>query len=417
MVDKKTDFVLIVGGGIAGLTAARELNSMGITILVIEKSPFIGGHAVNITCKATDRCIKCNDCLVEGILRDISVNEGLCIRTRTTLTDVEKIGNRFSASFSSDPQLIDPEKCTNCGLCYEKCPGVERGAIIKAPSPNINPSYAIDPSKCDHCRDKKSRICQAVCPEHAIELDGEKESWSKEVDGIVLATGYEPFDPEEVARYKYSGFSNMITGMDLEKTLRSEGSIVRTSDGVKPEKMAFVQCVGSRDSRLGHEFCSRVCCGYALRMGLRLVYDNPEIDITVFYMDIQNFGKDFDRYFQEAKDHMRFLRGLPGDFYQGDNDNISVNYYNEDSGRTISEDFDMVVLSVGLMPGSSNNFFAETLDLNVNEDGFLEIKEKMRYKGIVVAGTTEGPMDVSESISHAKRAAFDMSKFLGTVSK
>ena len=134
-------------------------------------------------------------------------------------------------------------------------------------------------------------------------------------------------------------------------------------------------------------------------------------------MDIQNFGKDFDRYFQEARDHMRFLRGLPGDFYQGDNDNISVNYYNEDSGRTISEDFDMVVLSVGLMPGSSNDFFAEKLGLNVNEDGFLEIKEKMEDRGIVVAGTAEGPMDASESISHAKRAAFDMSKFLGTVSK
>lgn len=411
MVNNKQ--VLVIGGGIAGLTAAQELSRMGISVFLIEKGLFIGGRSAHIACKATDKCMKCNDCLVEDRLREIPGASGLDTSLRTEVENIEAEGDRFKISLRSKPKLIDPEKCTDCGLCFEKCPEASHGAIVRAPSPHIHPFFAIDPVECSYFTGQDCGICQSVCPEKAINLDRAEESWSFDADGLVLATGYEPFDPEKSKRYNFSHFKNMMTGVELEKMLRDRGHVIKVSDGSRPEKVAFVQCVGSRDTRLNHEFCSRVCCGFALRMGLKMVHDNPETEITVFYMDIQNFGKDFDRYYKEAQAKIRLLRGLPGDFYAPDNNHISVSYWDERSEKQITEDFDMVVLSVGIMPSISHAFFAEKLSLCTNKDGFLKIPDEMGNRGIVIAGTIEGPMDVSESISHAKRAAWEMGQYLG----
>ncbi|MEE9613237.1 MAG: FAD-dependent oxidoreductase [Desulfatiglandales bacterium] len=411
MVNNKQ--VLVIGGGIAGLTAAQELSRMGISVFLIEKGLFFGGRSAHIACKATDKCMKCNDCLVEDRLREISESSGLDISLRTEVENIETEGDRFRISLRSRPKLIDPEKCTDCGLCFEKCPEAAHGAIVRAPSPHIHPFFAIDPVKCSYFAGQDCGICQSVCPEKAINLDRAEELWSFDADGLVLATGYEPFDPEKSKRYNFSHFKNMVTGVELEKMLRDRGHVIKVSDGSRPEKVAFVQCVGSRDTRLNHEFCSRVCCGFALRMGLKMVHDNPETEITVFYMDIQNFGKDFDRYYREAQAKIRLLRGLPGDFYAPDNNHISVSYCDERSGRQITEDFYMVVLSVGIMPSISHAFFAEKLSLSTNKDGFLKIPDEIGRSGLVMAGTVEGPMDVSESISHAKRSALEMGQYLG----
>ena len=406
---------MVIGGGIAGLTAAWELAHLGIRVFLVEKSPFVGGYAANLACKATDKCLKCNDCLVEERLKAISEKSEFDIRLNTEVEDIERNGGRFRVSLRTGPERIDPGKCTDCGLCLERCPEAGHGAILMAPSHHLHPYYAIDPLKCTYFEDKKNGICQSVCPERAIRLDEKAESITLEVDGVVLATGYRPFDPEDSKRFNFGRFKNMVTGMDLDKMFRVKGEILRPSDGSRPERIAFIQCVGSRDRQLNHDYCSRVCCGYTLRMALRIVHEHPEIEITLFYMDIQNFGKDFDYYYGEARDRIRLLRTLPGDFYAADNGRVSIGYYDEESQKSISEDFDMVVLSVGMMPSESHSFFKDLLGLSLDEDGFLSISEEVKRKGIVVAGTAEGPMDVSESISHAKRAALEMVKFLDVV--
>jgi heterodisulfide reductase subunit A len=147
-----------------------------------------------------------------------------------------------------------------------------------------------------------------------------------------------------------------------------------------------------------------------------MVHNNPSLQITLFYMDIQNFGKDFSRYYEEANSRMRLIRGLPGDFYDAEDDRISLSFYDEKSGKTIAEDFDMVVLSVGMTPSLSNPFFTESLGCSTNRDGFLSLSQTVKNSGIVLAGAVEGPMDVSESITHAKRAAREMHKLLMTSS-
>jgi heterodisulfide reductase subunit A len=404
--------VLVIGAGVAGLTAAQELAQMGVHVLLIERRPFIGGHAANFTCKATDKCAKCNYCLVQARLKETFRDNGFELRLRTEVEAIERNGKMFQVSFRSGPEIIDPEKCTDCGLCYEKCP---EGAIIAAPSPHLHPFYAIDPFKCTDLQDKEKRSCQPVCPEGAINFDEEEEIDSRQVDGVLLAIGYEPFDPGEIKRFNFQQFKNVVTEMDLERVLRLQGDIYRPSDNAPPKSMAFIQCVGSRDPHLNHDYCSRVCCGYALRMALRIIHVHPQIQITLFYMDIQNFGKDFERYYEDARNSIRLIRGLPGDFYPASNDTISLSFYDEETRRTITEDFDMIILSVGITPSASHGFFKDMLGLSLNQDGFFSAPDQTQNKGIFVAGSAEGPMNVAESITHGKRAALEMAKYLGVV--
>ena len=404
--------VLVIGAGVAGLTAAQELAQMGVQVLLTEKKAFIGGHAANFTCKATDKCAKCNYCLVQATLKETSRENGFELRLRTEIETIEGNGKMIQVSFRSGPEVIDPEKCTDCGLCYEDCP---EGAIIAAPSPHLHPSYAVDPFKCADLQDKEKRSCESVCPEGAINFEEEEEMGSRQVDGVLLAIGYEPFDPGEIKRFNFKQFKNVVTEMDLERVLRLQGDIYRPSDNAPPKSMAFIQCVGSRDPHLNHDYCSRVCCGYALRMALRALHVHPQIQITLFYMDIQNFGKDFERYYEEARNSIRLIRGLPGDVYPASNDSISLSFYDEETRRTVTEDFDMVILSVGITPSASHGFFKDMLGLSLDEDGFFSAPDPTQNKGIFVAGSAEGPMNVAESITHGKRAALEMAAYLGVV--
>jgi heterodisulfide reductase subunit A len=406
--------VAVVGGGIAGLTAGEELAGRGIKVVLIEKGPFVGGHAAHLTCKATDRCLKCNNCLVEERLREVFRRKAYEIRVLSEIEEIRIAGNRFVLSGRSRPLGIDGTRCTRCGLCFDKCRTQAAGALFRAPSHHIEPFYVIDPSRCiDSCRNQENAVCASACPEGAIDLTGAEASWRLEVDGVVLATGYTPFNPEAQTRYSFRQLRNMVTAMDLEQMLGSAQGIGRVSDGRMPEKVAFVQCVGSRDARLKHEYCSRVCCGYALRMGMRIVHAHPAIEVTVFYMDIQSFGKDYDRLSEEASKRLKLVRGLPGDFYGVEDERVRLSYFDEVEGRTVARPFDLVVLSVGITPPDSNVFFAERLGVGQTEDGFLMRSQEMADSKVVIVGTAEGPMDVSECITHAKRAALDLLTRLG----
>ena len=406
--------VAVVGGGIAGLTAGEELARRGVKVVLIEQGPFVGGHSAHLTCKATDRCLKCNNCLVEERLREVFQGKTCEIRVLSEIVEIRRVGHRFALSGRSRPLGIDGARCTRCGLCFEKCQTLSPGALLRAPSHHIEPFFVIDRSKCiDSCKDQANGACASVCPEDAIDLTGPETSWCLEVDGVVLATGYTPFNPEGQTRYSYRQLRNMITAMDLEQMLGSPQGIGRVSDGRMAEKVAFVQCVGSRDARLKHEYCSRVCCGYALRMGLKIVHAHPEIKVTVFYNDIQNFGKDYERLFEAASKNLNLVRGLPGDFYGVEDEKVRLSYFDEVEGQTVAQPFDLVVLSVGITPPASNVFFEEGLGMGRTEDGFLMQAQGMGSKNVVIVGTAEGPMDVSECITHAKRGALDLLNQMG----
>ncbi|MBI5586044.1 MAG: CoB--CoM heterodisulfide reductase iron-sulfur subunit A family protein [Deltaproteobacteria bacterium] len=409
--ERPTD-VLVIGGGIAGLSCADHLGKLGLSAVVLEKQPAIGGQALNFFCKATDTCRKCNYCLVEERLTGVSENSGVEILTRAKLDQAEPLsGGGFAVTVRQEPLFIDPARCTNCGRCYEICPAAEGGAITRGlPSLVSHPLYTIHREQCLYFRDAQARICQEQCPEQAIDLDRSPLTHQFPVRAIVVATGYTPFNPLDKPRLGYGILPNVITALELERMIRLESELHRPSDRKRPARVAFIQCVGSRDLTLGHLFCSRICCGYALRMGRAIRHRWPETDLTVFYMDLQNFGKEFLPAYEEARETLTLVRGIPGAVGPAPEDRVAVVFQPEGGGAPREEVFDLLVLSVGLMPAPENRQWSERLDLPLTEDGFLR---DQAGSGIFTAGTATGPMDIAQSAADGGRAARAVADYLG----
>jgi heterodisulfide reductase subunit A len=241
--------------------------------------------------------------------------------------------------------------------------------------------------------------CSDACPEGAIDLDAEAEILEMRYDAVVLATGFVPYDPTEKP-YGYGVHPNVVTNLDLERILRAEGLPLRPSDGLPARNIAFVQCVGSRDARLGHLWCSRVCCGSALRMGDWIRHRLPDASITVFYMDIQTFGRDFQDFHTRLRKDFRFVRAIPGDVLDGRNGCLEVIYADPESGASTEATFDLLVLSVGLLPPSTRGGTSvPTLDTDM--DGFFRSRPD---SGVFVAGAAGEPMGIEDAIATAARA-------------
>jgi len=415
--DQRSKRVLVIGGGIAGLTVAWELARLDVDVDLVEKSSFLGGYAIQFCCKATDECQKCGACSVEKRLLEVIQEPKITVHLKSELKRVSRNG-RFPYTISRRPLCVDPQRCTNCGLCLEKCPAPE--AIVRGYSKNNVPLYAVDETKCLYFRDESCRLCQELCPEKAIHLDQKPHHVSQEADAVVVASGFQPFDPVNRPRYGYGINRNLITALDLERMLREKGEVLRLSDNKAPERIAFIQCVGSRDHQLRHGFCSQVCCGYAMRMAEAIHYRHPEIKVAIFYIDIQNCGKSFSGFYERCKDNIRFVRFMPGDIFQGEGDQLVLCYANEQDGHAIREAFDLVVLSVGIMPGASNVGLADMLKIDLDKHGFLASADSLddtctSQAGIFLAGTAHGPKDIADSMAQAGRAAGKVAQYLQTI--
>jgi heterodisulfide reductase subunit A len=385
---------MVVGGGIAGLTAAWELSRFDIDVELVEKTPFLGGYAIRYCCKATDECRQCGACTVEAMLKNVVDEPKIKVHLAT---EVEKINNNGRISVNLKKSSYQPDSAIN---------GVVRGY-----SKNNSPLHVIvDKKKCEENPD--------AVPEGAVELEAMGFSGKLDVDAVILASGFQPFDAEKKGTYGYKKFPNVITGLDLECIMRTYGAVVRPSDVRIAHKIAFIQCVGSRDERLGHLWCSQVCCPYALRMAEKSKYLNADSDITVFYMDIQNAGKDYAGFYEKCKADFRFIRNIPVDVFPLENDSLSMRYMNEEDGQPINEEFDLVVLSVGIMPGLDNGTLSDLFDVGLNEDGFFTCSDKLNSTltgkdGIFLAGTVAGPKSIAASMAHAGQAASEVIKHLG----
>lgn len=429
--------VVIIGGGAAGLAAARALSGSGVGVHIVEKTNFLGGHAIGYTCKATDQCLQCGACSVEQLLKDVSTDNNIAVHL---FSEIEKVdyNNGFSISLKKGPAFIDPEKCNNCGVCLEKAP--VKGAVLRGYSKNNNPLYAINMNKIDECQP----LVQ-LCPEGAINLDAKATSESVKADAVIVATGFAAFDPARKSTYGYGKFPNVISGLDMERIKRENGALVRPSDGQPARKIAFIQCVGSRDERLGNLWCSRVCCPYALRSARSVKYHQPDAEITVFYMDIQNIGKEFPMFYEVCKESFRFVRSIPVDAFPAENDCLDIRFYDEDgtagksaeeqeaapaaegeeaaelvstAGKAVYDTFDLLVLSVGITPNPDNLVLADLLGLDLDPDGFLKASGDLdatatRKNGIFVAGTAHQPKTIDASIAQAIKAAGEAMKYLG----
>jgi heterodisulfide reductase subunit A len=407
MTDKH---VTIIGGGVTGLSAALDLARFNIQVDVVEQSGFLGGHAIRFACKATDQCVRCGACQVEEKLKAALAHSNIHFYPNSRCKTKRDKG-RFLFERQQSPVCIDPQKCNNCGDCFGQCP---EHAIRKGSSAAHHPFYFLDPGKCSRSRGTACDICSKSCPQDAIRLDAAPRIETGHTDAILLATGFSPFSPKDKP-YGYGLFPNVVTNLELEAILRQHGLAVRASDQTQARRIAFIQCVGSRDAKLNHLWCSRVCCGSALRMAGRIKFLQPETEITCFYIDIQTFGKDFEPFYGRMKQEISFVRSIPGDIFEQEDGRLKV-VFAEDSTHESSEAlFDLVVLSIGLCPNPNAVEGIDRSGLKRDEDGFIPAGPSGK-DGIFVAGTATGPMTISESIASAGNAAKEILVHLGFLS-
>ena len=400
--------VLVLGGGITGVSAAAQLASAGLNVHLVEQADRLGGRALEFNCKAIETCQKCNVCLALEGFRNISQTQNVAAHLSTQLTAVApgSNGSPFQATLASQPLLINPAKCTACGLCASVCPAE---CIAPAADALGSTYYAVDRSRCLALKGQDCTKCSDICPTSAIDFSAQPSSQTLNVDAVLLAVGYEPYNAIGQGTYGYGSIPNVITGLEVERQLRDSTVLLRPSDSRPAANVAFIQCVGSRTqetepSAFSGQYCSAVCCAYAMRISRLLAHKTPDSKVTIFYMDLQNFGKDYQTLYDDCSNRVNLIRSRPSrlDFCQGDT--VTITYEDPAETRVERQTFDLVVLSIGMRPPADARSLSAMLNIDLDQHGFFDASRSYR-PGIFVAGTCTSPTDIAGSIDRASAAA------------
>ncbi len=331
----------------------------------------------------------------------------------------------FTVKVKKNPRYVDMDKCIACGLCAEKCPkkvdneyneGLDkRKAIYVKYGQTVPLKYAIDKDNCLYFAKGKCKACEKFCPAGAIKFDDKEEIVTINVGSIILASGFKPFDPAVYDTYCYKQTPNVITSMEYERFLSAggphKGHIVKPSDGNEPKKIAWLQCVGSRDrNKAGNSYCSSVCCMYAIKQAVITAEHLPAgVEQTVFYMDMRTYGKEFERYYNRAKEMgIRFIRSRIHTVDPLPDQSLRIEYASED-GTMESQDFDMLILSVGLESPKEIAELAEKVGVELDENRFTVTDSfspvGTSKPGIYACGVLQGPKDIPLAVMEASAAA------------
>ncbi len=352
-----------------------------------------------------------------------------------TLSEVIAIDGKagdFTVTIRQSPRYVDMDKCIACGLCAEKCPkkvadeydeGLSVRKAIYVPYPQAVPlKYVIDADNCIYFKKGKCRACEKFCPAGAIRLDDTEKEQKLKVGAVIITTGLKAFDPSGLDNYQYAGYANVITSIEFERLLSAggptKGEIKRLSDDREPAKIAWLQCVGSRDiNRCDHPYCSSVCCMYALKEAmLAREHVHGDLEAAIFFMDMRTYGKDFEKYYERAESEgIRFVRSRIHTITEKPDGTLAFRYAAE-SGEIVEEEFDLAVLSVGMEPSGATGKLAKTLGIELNPYGFIKTDDLLPMvtsrPGIFAAGVARGCKDIPESVVEASAAAESAARLL-----
>ncbi len=420
--DRNFGDIMVVGGGISGIQASLDLATAGFKVYLVEKSPTIGGKMAQL-----DKTFPTNDCsmcIESPKFIECDRHPNIEILTYTDVDSVEGEAGDFTVNLIKKPRYVREDKCTGCTVCVEYCP-------VQVPDPfnqDLSSNKAIHiyfsqavplvtyiDENCLYLKDKKCTICQGICQNDAIDLHQEAEKVKVKVGAVILSPGYETFDPKLRGDYGYGKMENVVTSLDFERLLCAtgphEGEILRPSDKKHPHKIAWIHCVGSRQVIPGgNSYCSSVCCSYIQKQVILAKDHDAETQAFIFHNDIRSFGKDFERFYQRAEDlpGVTFIRSYVSIGKEiPQTKNITIRYATSEEGVK-EEEFDLVVLGVGLNPPADVQNLAETFGIRLNSYGFckthpLDPMETTR-PGIYASGAFLGPMDIPESVVTASGA-------------
>ncbi len=419
MKEMKKD-VLVIGGGISGVQAALDLADMGYEVVIIDRKPTIGGNMVKLD--KTFPTDDCSICMSAPKMVEVSRHKNIDLLTYTEIKDMKGSVGSFGVEAWRKTKYIDPNECTACGDCADVCPvsvpkefeqGLsDRSAVYVEYPQSVPLSYTIDYEHCVGCG-----ACESVCDADAIHFLEKSEQIDIEVGSIIVATGFEMMEPIEMREeYGYEKYDDVVTALEYERLMAAsgptEGDIVKLSDGEKPENIAWIQCVGSRCKQKGMPYCSRVCCMYATKEASITAQEYDDVDTYVHYMDMRTFGKDFQQYYERAREQgVNYKRGRPSRVYKTEEGKLAIEYEDTEKGEVETNEVDMVVLSSAIIPSKGNEKLAEILGIEVDENGFFKSKDPLTSPmdstrdGIYLAGCAQSPKDIPDSVAQGSGAS------------
>jgi len=429
-----TKRALIIGGGIAGITAALDIADAGFPVDIVETKPTIGGKMAQLD--KTFPTLDCASCIVTPKMTEVSQNANIRILSYSEVVGMKGYVGNFTAQIKRKARFVDETKCTGCGLCTEKCPmkkvpndfnlNLNTKTAVYIPFAQAVPKVAtIDPEYCLHIKGMKDGknvcgMCEKVCGVGAINYNAKDEIIEEKYGAIVVATGYNPIDLKPFDEFAYSQSKDVVSSLEFERLCNAAGPtngvLLRPSDGKPPKTIVFIQCVGSRcsaDAKKGHEYCSKVCCMYTAKHAILTRDHYPDTECYVFYIDVRTPGKNFDEFYRRAVEQygVHYIKGMVGKVTPNADGTLDVQGSDLIMDKQVHIKADMVVLAASIEADKSARPLATMLTTSMdNNDFFLEAHAKLRpvespTAGIFLAGCCQGPKDIPETVAQSSGAA------------
>lgn len=417
---------LVIGGGIAGGEAALNLANNGFRVILVEKDLSIGGKMIHLS--KVFPTLDCSACITTPKVSEISRHPLITILTGSEVKNISRKGeNEFEAIVIKHPRYVREEDCTGCQLCEQACPVVvndqyqydmvgRKAAYIpfSIASPRV---AAIDIENCTLCG-----ACEKACPTKCIDFTQEATEYKLSLHTVIIATGFNLFDPLRIERFGYGKMKNVITSMQMERLLaptRPFNTVLRPGDGKMPCRLAYVLCTGSRDITIGNPICSQICCMYSIKQAQLLMGALPMADVAIYYINIRSFGKGFEEFYDQAKGMgVNFVKGKIGMISEKENGDLILRYEDINENVVKEASHDMVILSVGVVSNPDNGSFFNNGELQLDPFNFvfqsdlLASPARTNIEGVFVAGTASGPMDIPDSILSAGAASSEAMSYI-----
>jgi heterodisulfide reductase subunit A2 len=422
-----TPTALVLGGGIAGIQAALDIANAGQKVIMVEKSPSIGGHMAQLS--ETFPTLDCSQCILTPRMVEIAQHPNITLYTYAELEGLDGFIGNFKAKIRLKAKSVNEKLCTGCGICTEKCPikkipdefnaGLGNRPAIYVPFPQAVPNKpVIDRERCTYFKSKgKCGFCQKNCPADAIDYTQVDEIISVDVGAIVAATGFDIKGTDFFPEYGYGRYKDVITGLQFERLASASGptlgAIKRPSDGKEPENIVFIACAGSRDNAKGIDYCSKICCMYTAKHAMLYKHKVHSGNAYVFYMDIRSGGKNYDEFVRRAieEDDVNYIRGRVSKVFEKNGKLYVKGVDTLMNSEPIEIEADMVVLATAMVANHDSESLAQKLHISYDKYKFFaEAHPKLRpvetnTAGIFLAGTCQSPRDIPETVSQASGAA------------
>ena len=431
---------LVIGGGVAGIQAALEIAEAGKQVVLVERSPTLGGHMAMFD--KTFPTLDCAACILTPKMVAVGQHKGIELLTCSEVREVMGEPGAFRVRVLKHARKVDLDACVACDACAEYCPvsvpsefdaGITtRKAIYRSFPQAVPPAFLVDAEACTWIKTggKKCGACLRKCTKNAIHLDATDETVELEVGNIIVATGYNVFDARRIARYGYGRYPNVLTALEFERLTNASGPtggriVTKTkrlnkktkaeewvfdADGPSPRRLAIVHCVGSRDEHY-NRYCSRVCCMYSLKFGHLVREKLPGAECFEFYIDMRAFGKGYEAFFERIREEgVHVVRGRSARVTE-ERGQLMIKGEDSVCDRVLEFPVDMVLLAVGLEPAQGAQSLGEMLGITRDADGWFREADYNAdptgtdRPGIYVAGVCQGPKDIPDTVAQAAAVA------------